>query len=365
MALYELDEFKGPQLLGFVRAIDPPQVYRGNTWLPTRTINDLAFQYIKGANSKPVMAHIMGWDSEAPIAGREPLGETIEGELPPIKRKAKFSEKEIIRFMQPRAGSTDVQDAINSVYAQTAGLVQSILARIEWLQLKALSEDTVVYDEGGVTFSFDFGLTDTYQLNLVTEQDGNGDSIAGDVSTAWTDTANSEPVADLTYICDKIQDEKGVRPDRMVLPRKYVGLLLQNDSIRTLIRGSSAPSAVLTRQELDTLFDLYGLPTLETYDVTLRAEQADGTYSEVRPLAAGKSFLLPPSGAADIGETLLGPTAESRALLGTPLAASAPGIYAATYAKDEPPSEWVKAVATAFPSLPGAEYIAQMTLGSS
>ncbi len=137
--------------------------------------------------------------------------------------------------------------------------------------------------------------------------------------------------------------------------------LLNNVAIRNLIRGSAAPAAVLTRGELDTVFSLYGLPTIETYDVKVRAEQADGTYVDVRPMAENKAFLLPPG---SVGETLWGPTAESRNLIGTPLQSQAPGIYASTYGKDEPPSEWIKAVAVAFPSLPNVHLLGQITVAA-
>src|SRR3954471_23636703 len=101
MALWQLDEFKPPALLGFIRNIPTPQAFIGTRWLPNRVVNDLDFEYILGASKKPVMAHVMGFDSEAPIHGRPGLGERVRGELPPIKRKARFGEKEIIKFLAP------------------------------------------------------------------------------------------------------------------------------------------------------------------------------------------------------------------------------------------------------------------------
>jgi hypothetical protein len=298
MALWELDEFQGPQFLGFVRSVPEPNTFLGTRWLPNQTVFDLEFEYIKGVNDKPVMAHVMGWDSEAPIHSRAQAGERVSGELPPIKRKSKVSEKEIIRFLTPRAGVPDVQTAINSVYNLTADLLDSVQARVEWLRMQALSENKVVYNEGGVIFAF-------------------------------------------------------------VCSRKTSGLLVNNQAMRDLIRGANAPTAVLTTGEIQALFQIYDLPTVVTYDVKVRNENADGTYSEVRPLAENKAFLTTPGG---VGKTLWGPTAESRPLLGTNLASQAPGIYAVTYGKEEPPSEWVKAVGVSFPSMPDSHTLAQMKI---
>ena len=72
-----------------------------------------------------------------------------------------------------------------------------------------------------------------------------------------------------------------------------------------------------------------------------------------------KAFMIPAGG---VGETLWGPTAESRNLIGTPLASQAPGIIAVTYGTEEPPAEWVKAAAVAFPTMPNAHLLAQAKL---
>lgn len=367
MALWELDEFQGAEFLGFVRAIPTPANFMGARWLPDDTIEDLSFEYLLGSNERPVMAHVIGFDAEAPIHGRPGLGQRVSGELPAIKRKGRIGEKELIRFLQPRAGSADVQRAIDSVYNLTADLLDSVQARVEWLRMKALSEDKITYSEGGVIFEFDFQYHDPYQIDLVTQTDGASTSVSSAVSTVWSDTDNSNPVLDLQYLCDKIEQETGFRPVEFVCSAKALGYILANANIRNLVRGSSAPAAVLTREEVDVAFRLYNLPQIVTYDVMVNAENADGTYTEVRTMAENKAFLVPGGGPiapqhSSIGATLWGPTAESRRLIGTPLQQQAPGIYAVTYGVEEPPAEWVKAVGVSFPTLPGAARMGQMKL---
>ncbi len=358
MALWELDEFQGPRFLGFVRNVPAPEPFVGQQWLPNQTTFDLEFEYIKGVNDRPVMAHVMGWDSEAPIDGRPPLGERVSGELPPIKRKAKVGEKEIIRFLSPRAGTPDRQSAIDSVYRLTGRLVESIQARVEWLRIQALSEDKITYNEGGVIFEFDYGIDPAFQWNYDTAQDGAAAST-GTGGVAWNLPATASPIDDLTKHCNAMETKTGYRPATIVMSRKALNYLLQSAEIKGLIRPAGAPDSILTQAEVNNVFALYGLPTIQTYDVKVRSENADGTASDVRPLAENKAFLVPAGG---VGNTLWGPTAESRPLLGTSLASSAPGIYAVTYGKEEPPSEWVKAVAVAFPSMPDAHLLGQATL---
>lgn len=363
MALWELDEFKPAQFLGFVRTVPAPNAFMGTRWLPNETIFDLNFEYVLGSFARPVMAHIMGFDSEAPIHGRPGVGAKVSGELPPIKRKAKIGEKEIIRFLAPRVGTPDKQQAIDQVYRGAVDLLDAIQARVEWLRMQALSEDTVVYDEAGVKFVFDFGLDDAFQINLVgaNPTDGTGADVSSEFTAPWTDLANSNPILDLQAICKRVQDKTGRRPREFVCSSTAAGLLVNNAAIRNMIRGTSAPTALLTQGEIQTLFDLYNLPTIVTYDVVVQAEQDDGTYVDVRPMAQNKAFLVP-DGYAIGNKTLWGPTAESRVLFGTALAGQAPGIWAETYGTTEPPAEWTKAAAVAFPSMPEANALAQMKL---
>lgn len=360
MALWELDEFQGATFLGYVRAVPVPAAFKAASWLPNRTIDDLAFEYIKGVRNKSVMAHVMGFDSEAPIEGRPALGERVTGELPPIKRKAKFTEKEIIRFLQPRAGTGDKQTAINSVYDITDRLLTSIQARVEWLRMQALSEDTVVYDEAGIQFAFDYGIDTNLQFVMSTGKDADADAVTGMTGKAWSDLAASNPLADLQAI-DTVYNSRtgGERMATMVMSKKAFGYMQANANLRTMIRGANAPTAILSPAEVQNLLDQYGLPSIETYDVVTTKENADGTTTDARAMDETKAFMIPAGG---VGETLWGPTAESRNLIGTPLASKAPGIIAVTYGTEEPPAEWVKAAAVAFPTMPNAHLLAQAKL---
>lgn len=360
-AIWQLEELQPPLLLPYVRALLPPQSYRGSTWLPDRLHGDVEYQYVIGARNTPVMAHIMGWDSEAPIAGREAQGRKVFGELPPIKRKRRISEKEILRFMTPRLGTTDQQDALRQLMGSIANLVASVQARVEWLRMQALSEDVVIYDEGGVKIQFDYGLTDTYQIDLVTQTDGSGASVAADYGPVWSDVANATPVTDLRHLCGRIEDETGQRPQTLVCSRKYAEYLLDNEQVKGWIYQTTAPDRPLLPGEVQGLFSRYDLPNIVTYDVTVQAEAHDGSVSTVRPMRQNAAVLLPSS---PVGNTLWGPTAESRALIGSQYQQMATGLWASTYGVDEPPGEWSKVCAVSFPTMPDAHLIGQMTLGA-
>jgi len=368
MALWELEQFQNPQFLGFIRSIPVPAEFQSGQAsggiLPAVTVPTLEYEYVLGANGSPAgavpMAHVMGWDSEAPMAGRKgynqpfPPEATVRGELPPIKRKAKLSEKEIIKFKQPRPGTSDEEDVVNYVYDLTADLVTSIQSRIEWLGMQAISEDVITINSEGVDVQVDFGIPTTQQFNVATDANFSG---------VWTDTTNSNAVTDLDYIANGFEVVHGFRPAKMLCDQTTNLLLLTNLKLLELIRGPGAPTIRLTQDELDALFGIYELPTLQPYNVVLYEENHDGSTVAVRPFNRNKAVLLPPDG-IEVGNVLYGPTAEARSIPGVAYTQYAPGIVGSVYGKDEPPAEFVKVAAVAFPTLPGAQNIVQMRVRS-
>jgi hypothetical protein len=359
MTLWELEALAPPALLGFVRDLLPPPTYRGNEFLPPVTVDDVEIEYLLGSRQKPVMAQIISWDSEAPIGSKRGVAEKVQMELPPIKRKERISEKELLRFLQPRAGTSDQRQVLSSVYDMTARLVLNIQARVEWLQMQALSEDVVTYDEAGIIMQFDYGITGAQQIDLATQTDGTGADVSADYGPVWTDHTNSTPVSDLMVLCRKVQQLTGRRPRTMVLSPEAFDHLLLNAQIKGFIFETTAPNRPLIPEEVNQVMRRYDLPTFTTYDELLAAENEDGTTTEIRPMAVNKSFLLPD---LNVGNTLWGPTAESRILIGTPYQNVRAGIWANTYGMDEPPSEWVKAVGVTFPSMPDVHFLSQMKL---
>lgn len=355
MALWDLEEFKPARILPWVRMQPVPATFMAERWLPNLTTDDLDFEYIKGSQNKTVMAHVMGYDSEAPIAGRQVGGSKVSGQLPPIKRKSRIGEKELIKFLTPRQGSADVQNAINSVYRGSADLIDSIQARVEWLRIKALSEQTVAYDEGGVIFEFDFGLTKKYLFDGVTKKNALNEAIT-QLGGDWTDHANSTPITDLQFIVNLVRKETGQTFSEFVIDSESIEHLKASESLRLLARGPNGLPGILTQGEIDSVFSRYSLPALVAYDVFVTREEEDGSLVDEVVLTPGHGFFVP---ARPVGNTLWGPTAESMALIGTALQGQAPGIFVNTYNTNEPVAEWIKAAAIAFPTMPNAHVLSQ------
>jgi hypothetical protein len=384
MALWELDAFKPPIFLGFVRAAYDlvPTQYQGSTWLPNQTVDDLTFEYLLGANRRQAMATVLSYDSEAPLMSRQGYGERILGELPPIKRKARIGEKEIIRFQNPRFGTNDVGTAIDQVYNDTLDLVASVQSRIEWMAAQVMSEDLLVYDEDGIKWAFDYGVNGDFQWNIPPKTDhhsrwgGGATDQTIPVGGPWNNPTTATYINDLQQICTRVQNVTGQRPTDLWLSLTARNNLVNSTEIKNLVRGtvSGTTTIMLTPGEVQSVFDLYDLPTLHVYDTVVTKENKDGSLTDVRTMAVNKAILTQ---GRPVGAFLHGPTAESRIGLGygqigggqnlntlttSASAPAAPGIWANTYSTDEPPAQWTKVAAVAFPTAPEMNRVAQLTL---
>ncbi|MDL5159411.1 major capsid protein [Actinomycetospora termitidis] len=359
--LHLLEEFQPGVLLGFIRNLKVDPTYRSEEFAPSQQIDDIVFEYLKGVNDFPVMADIISWDAEAPLGGRPGAGERLTGELPPIKRKSRISEKEIIRrYRNPRAGTQDEQAAIRGVYSDLERHVRGIQATAEWLTMQALTEPAVVFDEGGVKIRFDYGHPAEQRFNLVTRKNGANADLAnnGFLGPVWTDYADSTPLTDLQNLSDWMFDRTGERPVRFLCDPSTIIHLCQSAQIKGWMFDQNAPNRPLSPAEVNQALQQFSLPTPDPYRVTVKKENPDGTLATLACTKPEKITLLP---AQTVGNKLWGPTAESR-LLDSRYSTQAPGIVGQVYSKDEPPSEWTKAAAVMFPTMPNIDKTVQVTV---
>lgn len=335
-----LEEFKPATLIGYIKNLPEPESWIGSRFLPNDNIDDVDFEYILGAYQRPVMASILAWDSEAPIAGKKGITK-VTGELPPIKRKIHVEEKELIKFFRPRVGTGDRQNAINDIYNYVDEMVMAVRGRMEWLRWKALSTGQVVYDEGGIKFTIDYGCPSALQ-----------ETLAG--NNRWSVVATANPISDLRRWKQDYIDNNGIAPGYMVMSSATQLYLLQNESIRQLITNYT--TQYISDAQLAQLLTVFGLPEIVIFDAQIQSEANNGVLSTSRFVAEDLVILLPPSG-YNLGKVLVGPTAESIASGIADNSAKQEGVIAQVYETNEPPSVWIKASATAFPTLPGAQLI--------
>jgi len=340
MANSIFDYVKNAEVLQYARRLNP-EIFFGLQLFRPRTVLELSYEYLKevGGTKASMMAELVAWEAAAPLAPHEALAQ-VEGELPPIKTKRRFSEKEIINIFGPRATSQRTE-AINKLYRDIVSVVDGVHSRLNWIIMQSLAYSTVTFTGAGVKLSVDWGIP-ANQIN---------DDLTG--TTLWSDHDDSDPVANIQAMQTTILDATGILPDAAITSNTIISHLLQNENIKKAMFGSTETSRILTIDALNNFFVSIGLPELYSYDERVKTVSS----ADYKTVTTGRfypetRFTMFPRGEV-LGETLYGPTAEGIRALALE---EAPGIYAQIFETIDPVNVFTYAVATAFITFPGVDF---------
>jgi len=333
-----LKEFSRKATLAYARARQPRN-YVGPTLFPANPVNELTFEYFKDLNRLPVMASVQAFGAEAQIASREGF-EKVSGEIPTIKRKIPLRGRELVALR--REGAGDAELVRNQLYNDLDNMVDAVNARIEQMRMDAVAYGKLELNENGVVMTVDYGVPATHQVTL-----------SG--TDKWSDPA-ATPVTDMLEWQSQVRGDTGVELTRALTSNTVVAHLLKNAEVRKLIYGDNGGSRAVSLNQLNELMETMGLPRIATYDLQVRKQNADGTYTSGRFFPENRFVMLP---ADPLGETLMGPTED--ALLDPEIdTAEVAGIYAAVYKQSQdPPVIYTLASACAIPTFPLADAVFQ------
>jgi len=336
MAQTILDFVKNPEILSYARQLRPESFF-GLELFPVKTVDELDYEYIKGVGGSKasIIANVVNWESAAPMAPHEGI-DRVEGELPPIKQKSRFSEKEVIKIFSPRTTS-ERNAVITRLYDDVAARVDGIFSRLNLIIMESLATGAVVFASEGIKMTVDWGVPGGHKATP---------------SIRWSEVATAIPLTDMQVLQATIRTDSGYTCDRAITSTSVINYLLQNTSIKQAIFGTGETSHILTLPALNGFLASVGLPTLFPYDEQYKEVAANGTISSKRYYNEKQYTMF--SSAAQLGETLFGPTAEALRGVG---AEEAPGVFAEVFETKDPVNVWTYAVATAFPTFPGADSI--------
>lgn len=333
-----LEEFSRKRVLAYARA-RIPRNYLGPTLFPVQTGNELTFEYWKDQNLLPVMANIQAFGAEAQVASRD--GATkVSGEIPPIKRKIHLDERFLLALKREGAGDNDA--VIAKLYNDLDNMIDSCFARIEKMRMDAISTGQIVLAENGVVMTVDYGVPAGLKETLL------GNDL-------WSASTTCAPIDDIIGWSDLVVDSCGIKPERALTSNTVVANLLKSTQVRQMLYGDNGTTRAVTLEDVNGLMAQMKLPQIATYDLKVRVQAEDGTYTTMRFFPSNK-FVLLPDGVT--GQTLMGPTAEAL-LDGQVEAKEVGGIYARVDALDEPPAVWTKASCTSIPTFPLADGVFQ------
>src|SRR5690606_26070179 len=124
-------------------------------------------------------------------------------------------------------------------------------------------------------------------------------------ATLWSVTGGSaaDPVANQETWFSTFRATQSGNPIRAITSQRVMSALMRQDKIRAYALPPGSTQGIVTRDQVNALFTSFGHPAFEIFDA--QVEDADGNTTRLIP-----DDVIIYVGAAKIGETLWGTTAE-------------------------------------------------------
>lgn len=300
----------------------------GNLLFPNIKTDDLKIEYIIGGNKLPVTAEVYAPDTNTKLSGRNGFAKNILDML--LVKDSKFiSEDEIVKLQNPRTPAEE-QAVLNKIFNDVDLTIDSVYKRINMMRFEILQTGKLTLDENGVKGVIDYHMPETHQENLKT-------------SARWSE-ATADPLNNLDTWVDKIVEDTGVNPSRMLIDKATSRLLLNSEAVRKAIFGVNS-SIVPSMQNLNDFLSQRDLPTIAVCNEKYRL--ADGS---LLPLVKADTVILMPE--TKLGNTYFGLTAEEVELpqVSNIDVRNKDFITSVIYRRIDPVARITKSVARAIPS---------------
>lgn len=297
MAMDRLNEaLKADAFVGFLESTK--EVYKQDLTLeamfPMARMDGDSFSYIKTANSAIELTAPSALDAE-PIAQNREGFDASEGKLPLFRKKMNINEKEkrnLKNYMMMTGKEGAIKDTIMRIYDDQATLITGAQMTMEFLRAKVLMDGKITMVSKGGAVNIDYKIPSENKYTLT--------------STNKWDNVDAKILDDIRSWLDKVEDETGERPARMVMNRKTFGYFRNNKDIRAnllplslLATASVAGSVTIADSQIvETIKAITGLTEIIVYNKKI---QYDGkTYD----LIEDNKVAIVPEGI--LGQTMIG-----------------------------------------------------------
>ena len=311
---------KPEEVIGFIRSTYQKlsEQYQLSSLFPNDTIRTNKFKVVVDTRTAVPAAMFRAWDTEGYNLGRQGVGYK-EQEIAPITVTMPLGEQETLH--QRAYDTGDYGDIIDQEFDDLGTLAESIATTFELLRAQVLSDARCkVRFRNGTEATVDYGLRSEHRVT---------------VTTYWSDTSGSNPLADIRTNKAVYRANRKKDPAVAFTTQKVVDYLLLNTAVRQLLATTVGTPSFVSVDQLNLLMRAHGLPQIVVIDELIA--DYDGTVANAIP---ENLFILGPAG--EIGKTFHGVTPASLGLVGDKVIQSdlAPGIIGQTWKNANRSARW-------------------------
>ncbi len=339
------------------------RIYEAKFWpifFPLKSVLSLSIQTLIGSAKRPIAADVVSYDTKAPEKKREVV-DKLTVDIPAIKISRSLTEQELQDYDQlVRLTANDAvqRQILDLIYNDLDFVVEGVLARYEFLALKALNQQKIK-------------LTNTNNVGIVTEVDIDYQMTAAykriiasvSADRLWTyyttDADKPQPITDIAVVVAAAK-AVGITFKYIVMNQskftEFQGATqVQNYtrpySVNSLLYGSGTVIAP-TLVEINNMLAARTLPQIITIDSVVRLEDENHSVTSADPFldndGADKFVVFLQD--LPIGNMLAGPITEESHPVKQVDYAKKENILISKYSETNPVKEWTVAQANAFPS---------------
>lgn len=205
--------------------------YLGALLFPPQKQLGIDLSWFKGSDGLPVELAPAAFDSKATF--RDRIGvDKIDTEMPFFKEGFLIKERDRMEINKAiNAANADyVMPIIQHIYNDAANLISSAEVTNERMRMQLLGSGTIAISANRQNYNYDYKFKTAHKETLLT-------------TAKWSDTVNSDPVADIIRWQRAINDDTGITPTMALCTSKTMDYLLANQKIRLGINTMNANGA--------------------------------------------------------------------------------------------------------------------------
>ena len=225
----------------FTEAASNRVEYLGEGLFSPRKKLGLDLKQIRAHKGLPVSLAPSNFDAKSTLRARE--GFKIEETEMAFFRESMLvkerDEQDIMRVQE--SNDPYAMEILGRIYDDVNTLIEGAMVVPERMRMQLLApvnagSPGITIAADGVQYTYNYDPDGSYAANNYTELQG---------TAVWSDTANSDPMADIATAIDAVEELTGTRPAYALMSKKTAGYLRNNAKIKSAILAQNATANVL------------------------------------------------------------------------------------------------------------------------
>lgn len=224
---------------------------------------------IRTAKGLPVTLNPSAYDTVSAIRSREGF-KVDETEMAFFKESTLVKERdkiELLRVMDPN--DPYAVEVYKRIYSDVEGLIESADVVAERMRMQLLASDgghpSIALRGDNATYEYNYDPNNEYSANNYVELQG---------TSKWSDTANSDPIADIKRAKKSIKKNYGEDPELLLVNDNTMDLLIANAKVRQYILAQNQTALVnIDETTVADIFKRLAKVTILNYDKAFKNEQ--------------------------------------------------------------------------------------------